>query len=932
MNTRIIIALLLVTGSIPFLATPMASAKHFSVGGEETVLVSPGENDDNPSVPPEGDLFQAATRTQEADGDDCFRPTGDLDKAQDEAQRSLEAEAACGLLVYNEGTTFQQTSDPDQTYHAVTTELRFDAVYTTTVSSYGGISYCAPWCPAFPGRALYDAFHDNASQVGLTEDSDEADYDKNGDYNANVYLNVPHATLAASQASGMYENNGWLFPVYDETIVAFLEERDPTTGEMVSVGPDRLEQIVAAEKADGTLDPRATSEVCLYSADQKITTGAADVSSCETSFEYIAEPERDDNGPVYQGPYSSRCASPTYACGEAFGPYWQAQVVCSFGASICIDHDKVDLVAVAAFERDGYDTTRDYDVWHYAVAPVQSACNGDQEPGFLFESSEGSPYLAHDLDVYEPAASPVGGDQAMPIEEWERAFYDENQPGELLRNSLFPVPVRTLGNDADPTSTFDDYSKATRVEPNAPGDTTQQDVVVPRNLEDDPCIKLTQEDVFGDKPREVEHTTDPWVNVVSNDVTRDEVGDAAGIGLYGTDASHQDADNRPGPATFFTSGFVGMFTDRNDDGDYDQADASEALTEIQRVGAYPMYYDMWATLDDSGEPQVDTERGCTWSDDKGTLPAVMASAGYGPRTGLIQAVLINEPTALVNDDTSDVFEFPGQGPKVFLFATQAIHALSGDSLATLGDGGDSTVEAQVQALIDRLPVDRTQAEIIAANELGLSAEQPSDFGEQCGTDTGGYSSAWSFLHDCNGFDCSGDTIATAYTFELTSSTIGEGGKGIPFFQADGSTNYEFGTGQHTWFDVDPFDNDPTRNFVEDAAPCSAFSNLFDGDDFGNRTECPDETTGLQVTASSGEVSLSWDPTDGADGYIVKRVEGQGDAKTITRTTVTGTSYTDTSVTSGTSYTYSVGAFYEYQNIDLPDRPGPFTPPQTVTPS
>ncbi len=930
MKAKIIVAVLLVTGTIPFIAAPAANARHFSVGAEETVLVAPSESEGNPSVPPDGDLFQAATSTQESDGDDCFRPTGDLDKAEQEALRSTEAEAACGLLVYNEGTGYEQVSPEDQTYHAQTTELRFDAVYTTTVSTYGGVSTCVPWCPANPGRTLYEGFHDTGSELGLTEDSEQANYDKDDSHIVNTYLLVPHATLAASEASGMYENNGWLFPVYDETIVAFLEERNQQTGEFESIGPDRLETLVEDEKRDGDLDSRATAEVCLYSADQKITTGAADVSSCETSFEYIAEPDQDPDGPVYQGPYTNKCSSPTYSCGQAFGPYWQAQVVCSFGLSICVDHDKVDFVAFAAFERDGYDTTRDYDVWHYAVAPVQSACNGDQEPGFLLDSTKGAPFLAHDLDVYEPAGSPVGGDQAMPIEDWQRAFYDENQPGEFLRNSLFPVPVRTLGQTADPTGTFDEYSKATRVEPNAAGDTTQQVEVIERNLEDDPCIKLIQEDVFGDKPREVEHTTDPWVNVIDNDVTRDIVGDVAGIGLYGTDAPHQDADNRPGPATYFTSGYVGMFTDRNDDGDYDQADASEALTEIQRVGAYPMYYDMWAEIDDNGDPQVDTDSGCTWSDDTGTLSAVMASAGYGPRTGLIQAVLINEPTVLINDATSDPFPFTDPGPKVFLFATQAIHTLSGDSLATFNDGGDTTVEQQILDLLDTLPVDRTQADIIAANELGLSVEQNSDFGDQCGTDTGGYSSDWRFAHDCNAFDCSGDTIATAYTFELTSDTIGEGGKGIPFFQADGSTNYEFGSGQHTWVDVDPFDNDPTRNHVEDAAPCSNFSNLFQDGDFGDRAECPAATTGLQVTTSGGEVQLSWDPVSDVDAYEVKRVAADG---AVTRTLVQGgstTSFTDTTVTSGETYTYSVGAVFQYDNLDLPDRPGPFTAPQTVT--
>ncbi len=924
MNSKLIIAVLLVTGTIPFVAAPAANARHFSAGAEDAVLVSPVEEENNPSVPPDGDFFTAATSSEETDED-----------AEQEAHRSLEAEAACGLLVYNEGKgSHEQVSPPDQTYNAQTTELRFDAVYTTTVSSYGGVSGCTPFCPEFPGRAVYDTVHDTGNMVGLTEDSEDADYDTDGNYVINANLLVPHSTVAASQATGEYENNGWLFPVYDETIVAFLEERDESTGEFVPVGPDRLEAIVAAEQGvGGNLDSRATSEVCLYSADQKITTGASDVTSCETGFEWVDEPEQDPNGPVYQGPYTNRCSSPTYSCGQ-LGPYWQANVVCSFGLSVCVDHDKADLVVAAAFERDGYDTTRDYDVWHYAVAPVQSACNGDQEPGFLFDSTEGASFLAHDLDVYEPATAPANFDQLMPVEDWQRAFYDENNPAKPIRDTLLPIPVRTLATTVDQTSTFDDFSKVDRAEPNAAGDTSQQLEVIPRDLESDPCAELVEADVFGDMPNEDDHTSDPWVNIASNDVSRDLVvqnGDVAGIDLFNNDADHQDADNRPGPSLYYNSGAVGMFTDKNDDGDYDQAGSSEALTEIQRVGAYPMYYDMWVAFDDNGDPQVDDERGCLWSDDKGTLPGVMASAGYGMRTGLIQAVLLNEPTALVNYGTNDVFNFTEPGPKVFLFATQAIHALSGDSLVDFSDGGDGTIDGEILDLLDTLPVDTAQAELIAANELELSADQKSDFGDQCGTSTGSYLSNWAFLHDCTASDCTDDTIATAYTFELEQDTIGEGGDGIPFFQADGETDYEFGAGQHTWVDVDPFDNDPDRNFVEDAAPCSSASTTWTDPDFGNRSECPGAASGLTATESSGSVQLSWDTVDNANAYLVKRTNE--DDQTVTRTVVSGastTSYTDTDVTSGTTYTYEVAGLYQYQNLDAPDRPGPFTLPQTVT--
>jgi hypothetical protein len=30
--------------------------------------------------------------------------------------------------------------------------------------------------------------------------------------------------------------------------------------------------------------------------------------------------------------------------------------------------------------------------------------------------------------------------------------------------------------------------------------------------------------------------------------------------------------------------------------------------------------------------------------------------------------------------------------------------------------------------------------------------------------------------------------------------------------------YTFGHGQHTWYDIDPFDNDPDRNDDDESAP------------------------------------------------------------------------------------------------------------------
>jgi hypothetical protein len=66
-------------------------------------------------------------------------------------------------------------------------------------------------------------------------------------------------------------------------------------------------------------------------------------------------------------------------------------------------------------------------------------------------------------------------------------------------------------------------------------------------------------------------------------------------------------------------------------------------------------------------------------------------------------------------------------------------------------------------------------------------------------------------------DCAGDTIATTYLFEVTDDEGRIGGGGIPAFQPDGQTPYRFGPGVHSWTDVDPFDDDPSRT-TQDGTP------------------------------------------------------------------------------------------------------------------
>ena len=66
-------------------------------------------------------------------------------------------------------------------------------------------------------------------------------------------------------------------------------------------------------------------------------------------------------------------------------------------------------------------------------------------------------------------------------------------------------------------------------------------------------------------------------------------------------------------------------------------------------------------------------------------------------------------------------------------------------------------------------------------------------------------------------------------------------------------------------------------------------------------------TGLAATAGNAQVQLIWNPVPGATGYNVKRATTSGGPYT-TIATVTGTSFTDTGRTNGTTYFYVVSAF------------------------
>jgi endoglucanase len=70
---------------------------------------------------------------------------------------------------------------------------------------------------------------------------------------------------------------------------------------------------------------------------------------------------------------------------------------------------------------------------------------------------------------------------------------------------------------------------------------------------------------------------------------------------------------------------------------------------------------------------------------------------------------------------------------------------------------------------------------------------------------------------------------------------------------------------------------------------------------------PAAPTGLTAGAGDGQVSLSWNSVSGADSYNVKRSTTSGGPYTTVAANVTATSYTDSTVTNGTTYYYVVSA-------------------------
>lgn len=798
---------------------PAAGAFHLSIGNHESAAqseetrasptVTPGaedvrgKNPDNvqPATEAEGGtLYQRGLVT-----DGCYEAEGTIQGAPGEVQEAAPQDPICGRLVYNQDSAFTARSPLDQDIRQDGWE--FDVVFSHYVGAFS-LSF-----NPFPNEDSYRAIHEvgstNFPVVGpLTDDGDTA---QNGDQGVQTFspnVMYPQATTAATQASGLYEGNGWLFPVPDLSMVGFLEDEDGN-----EIGDEALATEVSALQDNGQLPDSAIANVCGFTPDDTITIDAPQVGFCEVVFEYNGqENPADANGGDFQpeaGDYTNPCESPTYVCGVTGGA-WYAQKVCNVGGSeecptnpgTCQRLPSAAVCVEQLEAGDGFESTRDYDIWHWVAAPAPPAqCSTLVEPGFRTSAVDAqNPYLAHDLDIYVTPTGPAPADETRGTESLEEYLVTTVEETRESGPGVDTGPVEDEVDTATAQVARDD-----RVEPNADGDTSQS-LQFGRTLGANPCEALFEND-------ETAQTKDPWVNIVDSTVFRAQSGDVSpgivgdSIDLYLNEDQNQDASNRPGPYLYDTTGMAGLFTDRNDDGDYDQVGPNDLFDEIVQTGAYPTFFDMRVD-EDTGETVP--EEGCTQGFARKTLTEQMDNAGYGPHTGLIQVLYLSHPTVLLSQRSQQEVVVVDRPNVPIVFLSTGLR-----DLRDFEDGrpGDNDVQEAIDAAIERLPGDVSADPIFPGDRV----TPDSDFDDGCGEATGGFDLDWNFVHAAQA-GAGGDTIVTEYLWENEATGGVLGGNGdIPTFQVDGQ-DQALPTGINAWFDVDPLDNDPGRNSDQSSAP------------------------------------------------------------------------------------------------------------------
>lgn len=772
----------LLVAAIVLVAAGSASGYHLSVGADDTLLIAPTERPGDPSVG--SGAFARATTRCPSDGWPVTDPSaGGADL--------LGGNRLCGLLRYEDGTTWQQISAKDQVLRW--NIFSFDVVLSMDVSTYG-LQTCLPWCggvdswdvarglardlvrgtPAEQPWALldqellpiveppnnrypYDLLHGLLHFAG-GPDEDEAWAGDQGWQRYAVSLSLPYHLRVFSNS------DAWALPVGDTSFVAFLEDPDGV------IGPKELEAIVKAAKSGGLLEGGNLAAICGYTRGT-LDAGIHTTPGCQLPFRFVSErpttPDRHFKDP---------CTSPAYLCG-AVTPAWRATVTCGPVLGLCGAPNPPRDPTVS--EQATVESTLWARAWHFVVAPYPSACDGLQEPGVDFRK----PFFAHDVDIFRTPT--IWGAGGWTVDNTWRISEPAREEAEMLADEAARPILREH-----------------RPEPNGGQlgpfqDTSRTKASIERSKDGCDDLQLRHDAV-----------DDPWVDHLDARVVRDvaEPQDRA-LDLYVLDPlgafEPGDGTDRSGPGQYFTQGRVGLFADVDDDGLTQQAPPGRLWQDAWTTGSYPAWWDLWLTntggLDRSGScaPEVDDDAG---------LPVRMVEAGYGRRTGLLQFLYLREPSVWHHEPSGGLVQVADDS--VVLLTSQAPRML-------LNLTGNSVPDTAMTALLDQV----LEALEAHATDLGAPAprlavpasvldEQPnlrpplSDFLPQCGEPTGGFTSEWSFTHACPPVGCAGDLLVTLYVYERTEVPPGNPRWIEPLPRTD---FHGPPPGFHVWVDVDGFD-------------------------------------------------------------------------------------------------------------------------------
>lgn len=780
-TTAVLAAIVLLAAGLP-----AVSAKHLSVGWTDSVAMDAQETPEMPTVTEED--YQIGTTR------DCYAPDPS-NRSVDELQRARASDAFCGELVYHADTPYENVADRDQQLNGPIAE--FDVIRAGQPFWY--YNTCYPWCSSnAAGPVAFEAFHSVGETLGLTESPSEADRkDGENEQAYSIAVTFPAASHILQNADA-HRMNGWSNPQpMSETFVGFLydEAREPIDDERLRrIVEDNRENLPQEKPIENTICGFTPFDFVLEGGTLSIHYSPNSGGWCQIYFEWV---EESGNGSDFRDGYNDRCASPTYVCG-AMQPAWQATVT-------CLEFDGCTKSGTSSPEFE-------YSVWHWVVAPAQSDCNGQQLPGVSFDTDAQWDYLAHDLDVWTPATSLHEAEETAAIPNLRD--YASGSPDALAEEAvdtfweLYFNATEILGEVGNQIDLGPDVQKNQRVEPNHdPDDLARMDLSEDSQAKswprEDPNEGTTCSSFFSSFFVDTEDTIDPWVNIVDLDTVAKRYPfftSGTSLALYGNDADHQDRVNSPTTGPVIFSGMVGIFTDKDDNGYYD----NYALGGVEE-GAYGLYWDLH--LDTEGH--IDTEAGCELQEGK-RLPEAMQEAHYGPHTGLVMAAYLEEPTLAYDADTYEPYQFL-DGQTIFVHESQAI-----TQLRHLGDPVVDDFIAEITDGLRQHPDIADGAETVYINDL---FSRDSSFDDQCSEFTGGFETQVSLLHQCE-TGCKGDTLVTGYMIESTHPDyqVGADEGSIPKLQFENGDIFGLEGPIETWLDVDPFDGDPDRNRQESSAP------------------------------------------------------------------------------------------------------------------